>query len=116
MSLMICALVLCGLALESFRLSIAAGAIQANLTKIKMIWLGGIFAVIQLFLFFLGTGLLLKWENLLSISGEMEIAARIDSLILVLLGCIYIWLGSREKRWKSIVFFRGLRKALQSTP
>lgn len=40
---MIFTLVLCGLALEAFRLSVAAGAIQANLTKRKMIWLGGIF-------------------------------------------------------------------------
>lgn len=33
--MMIYVLVLCGLALEAFRLSIAAGAIQANLTKEK---------------------------------------------------------------------------------
>ena len=45
---MIFTLVLCGLALEAFRLSVAAGAIQANLTKRKMIWLGGIFAAVQL--------------------------------------------------------------------
>lgn len=48
---MIFTLVLCGLALEAFRLSVAAGAIQANLAKRKMIWLGGIFAAVQLFCF-----------------------------------------------------------------
>ena len=77
---MIFTLVLCGLALEAFRLSVAAGAIQANLTKRKMIWLGGIFAAVQLFLFLLGTGFLWKWIDF------------------VILGFVMIFLGIREKR------------------
>lgn len=70
MSMMICGLVLCGLALEAFRLSVAAGAIQANLTKRKIIWLGGIFAAVQLFLFLLGMGFLWKWSDFLSMYGD----------------------------------------------
>ena len=95
---MIFTLVLCGLALEAFRLSVAAGAIQANLTKRKMIWLGGIFAAVQLFLFLLGTGFLWKWIDFLSISGNMDRMARIGSVIFAILGFVMIFLGIREKR------------------
>lgn len=98
MSVMIFTLVLCGLALEAFRLSVAAGAIQANLTKRKMIWLGGIFAAVQLFLFLLGTGFLWKWIDFLSISGNMDHMARIGSVIFAILGFVMIFLGIREKR------------------
>ena len=45
--MMIYVLVLCGLALEAFRLSIAAGAIQANLTKRKIILLGGMIFLLE---------------------------------------------------------------------
>ena len=95
---MIFTLVLCGLALEAFRLSVAAGAIQANLTKRKMIWLGGIFAAVQLFLFLLGTGFLWKWIDFLSISGNMDRMARIGSVLFAILGFVMIFLGIREKR------------------
>lgn len=61
--MMIYVLVLCGLALEAFRLSIAAGAIQANLTKRKIILLGGIFAAVQFVLFFAGNGMLMEVDG-----------------------------------------------------
>lgn len=92
MSMMICGLVFSGLALEAFRLSVAAGAIQADLTKRKIIWLGGIFAAVQLFLFLLGAGFLWKWSDFLSIGGK------IDSVIFAVLGFVMIFLGIREKR------------------
>lgn len=98
MSMMIYVLVLCGLALEAFRLSVAAGAIQANLTKRRMICLGGIFAAVQLVLFCLGMGFLWKWSDFLSISGNMDTMAKIGSMILAILGFVMIFLGIREKR------------------
>lgn len=98
MSMMICGLVLCGLALEAFRLSVAAGAIQANLTKRKIICLGGIFAAVQLFLFLLGMGFLWKWSDFLSISGNMDTIVKIGSVIFAILGFVMIFLGIREKR------------------
>ena len=85
-------------ALEAFRLSVAAGAVQANLTKRKIIWLGGIFAVVQLFLFLLGTGFLWKWSDFLSISEKNNSMAKIGSMIFVILGFVMIFFGIREKR------------------
>lgn len=96
--MMICILVLCGLALEAFRLSVAAGAIQANLTKRKIICLGGIFAAVQLFLFLLGTGFLWRWSDFLLTSEKMNLIAQIGSVIFAILGFVMIFLGIREKR------------------
>lgn len=98
MSMMIYVLVLCGLALEAFRLSIAAGAIQANLTKRKIILLGGIFAAVQLVLFLLGMVCLWKWTDFLSVSGNLDNIAKIGSVIFTVLGFAMIFLGIREKR------------------
>lgn len=96
--MMIYVLVLCGLALEAFRLSIAAGAIQANLTKRKIILLGGIFAAVQLVLFLLGMVCLWKWTDFLSVSGNLDNIAKIGSVIFTVLGFAMIFLGIREKR------------------
>ena len=96
--MMIYVLVLCGLALEAFRLSIAAGAIQANLTKRKIILLGGIFAAVQLVLFLLGIVCLWKWTDFLSVSENIDNIARIGSVIFTVLGFAMIFLGIREKR------------------
>lgn len=96
--MMIYVLVLCGLALEAFRLSIAAGAIQANLTKRKIILLGGIFAAVQLVLFLLGMVCLWKWTDFLSVSENIDNIARIGSVIFTVLGFAMIFLGIREKR------------------
>lgn len=87
-----------GFALEAFRLSVAAGAIQANLPKRKMIWLGIIFAAIQFFLFSLGIGLLLQCGKWLMAGYQMDFVRKIGSVIFFLLGCVYIWYGAREKR------------------
>ncbi len=57
MSMMIYVLVLCGLALEAFRLSIAAGAIQANLTKRKIILSGRNFRSSTTCFVFAGNGM-----------------------------------------------------------
>lgn len=96
--MMIYVLVLCGLALEAFRLSIAAGAIQANLTKRKIILLGGIFAAVQLVLVLLGMVCLWKWTDFLSVSENIDNIARIGSVIFTVLGFAMIFLGIREKK------------------
>ena len=96
--MMIYVLVLCGLELEAFRLSIAAGAIQANLTKRRMICLGGIFAAVQFVLFLLGMVCLWKWTDFLSVSGNLDNIAKIGSVIFTVLGFAMIFLGIREKR------------------
>ena len=98
MSVMICGLILCGLGLEAFRLSMAAGAIQANLSRRKMICLGGIFAAVQLVLFFLGTGIWLACGNFLPASEKIHILARVSSVLFIVLGCVFLWLGIRGKR------------------
>lgn len=112
--MMIYVLVLCGLALEAFRLSVAAGAIQANLTKRKIILLGGIFAAVQLVLFLLGMGFLWKWSDFLSISGNMDTMAKIGSVIFAILGFVMIFLGIREKEWRKAVSIHGLWRDLQN--
>lgn len=98
MCMMIYVMILCGLSLESFRLSMAAGAIQADLTKRKITCLGVIFAVVQFFLFFLGTILRLKGETRFFLLEKMDVAIHTDCMIFAVLGCVYIWQGIREKR------------------
>lgn len=93
----VCALVLWGLILESFRLSVAAGAIQAELSKGKMILLGGIFAAVQLVLFCLGKGLFLCFWECMGMAGNSALGMKHGSVLFFLLVCVYIRLGIQEK-------------------
>lgn len=114
MSVMICGLILCGLGLEAFRLSMAAGAIQANLSRRKMIWLGGIFAAVQLVLFFLGTGIWLACGNFLPASEKIHILARVSSILFIVLAVFFFGWAYGEKEWRKAGYSHGLWMASQN--
>lgn len=88
----------CGLALEAFRLSLAAGAIQAKMSKRKMVGLGMLFAAVQIFLFILGTELMRQWGNCFMAANVREFMMSMSGILLLGLGMIYIWLGIQGRR------------------